>query len=663
MLPLAAMIAAVVVPVAPAVAGPVDDAAPATIRICHGDGSVTTTSFMEYVKEVLPREFGAERNGGVPSQYMLAGAIAVKSYAWYHVLRPYRAECDVSDTTRHQKYDPSDTANPRTPETDAAVEQTWHIRFWDPSRGEIAYAQYCSGSCSAHRRFAAERFMQQNEAREQSDQGWTWRQILDHHYRGMPPELTDWRDGFTLALVGKSPLAIEQDVPFRVRAAVGGVAPGDERVTGVLTVDCTIDGARAHHLIGQVPVADAGDGPELAFEADGAKSCTETEFTVIVTLQVNTWPARIIGPRAWVPWASSTQRPVTRVAETDDPVAASVAVSAALFVAPEDAQPAEGGEDPATMTAQAVQDAAGVPAPDARVARAVVIARSDKFPDALAATGLAGSDAPILLTPGGADVPLDPGIRAEVDRVLADGGVVHLVGGVAAVSQAVEDELRTAGYDVRRHAGATRIETSLRVADAIRAEFGEVGVAMMARAWPDGSAGWADAVTGGAYAAARRHPVLLTRTEAVADEVVAWLQDPANGVQETVILGGSAAITGAAEATVGTPQVTRVFGQTRSFTAVEIARQLWRREGAPPVQALALVDAYDPGDWPWALTASVYSAALGAPQLATRHLVPRHSTGAYLDELGDLPAYVIGGPGVVAPRVDAAVAGQSTGQS
>ena len=70
----------------------------------------------------------------------------------------------------------------------------------------------------------------------------------------------------------------------------------------------------------------------------------------------------------------------------------------------------------------------------------VVLARDDAFADALAGASLVGRDGCVLFTEGGPDAQLDPAVLAEIDRVLGDGGEVHVLGGVAADLGGVTDE-------------------------------------------------------------------------------------------------------------------------------------------------------------------------------------------------------------------------------
>lgn len=646
LLPL--LVVSLLVPVpATAAEDPLAGAPPATIRVCDGDGRfLAEVPFDRYVKTVLPREFPPDW----PYELLEAGALAIKSYAWYHVRNPWRDGCDVSNTTRHQLYCP-DCGNAPTPRSDRAVEATWHLRFDDAGRGDVAFAQYCSVSCD---RFPEGRHLDQYAARDQAAAGWTAEQLIAHHYRAMPPRLVDWRAGIDLAFDGSGPYAFDEAEPLRLTAGTAGVPVDDPRVRARLSVTCELDGTSGTHVIDETGVITVDGRPTVVFDgASRVRGCAEDEVVLVGTLTVNGWTAVERAVQAWRPWTSASDRPVERVAPSDDPVQGAVALSRALF-------PDAGGSgrtasgllgDLAALTA----DSPGEPATTA------VVARSDRFADALAATALAGSAGPILFTPGGPDAPLDPAVGDELERILPAGSTVHVVGGTGAVSATAEDDLASRGYVVARHAGATRIETALAVADHLRTHGGDPATVLVARAYPDTSAGWADAVTAGAYAATQGHPILLTGTDRLDDRTEAWIEAAAERgeVDEAVLLGGVAAVPADAESRLDRVSVRRVAGSSRDATAVAVAEELWTRPAAPEVTAALVVDAYGDRDWPFALAAAVFSARVGAPQVVTHGLVPRATTGEWLDSSPGLPAYVVGGDGVVPPRIDEDVSGGS----
>ena len=115
-------------------------------------------------------------------------------------------------------------------------------------------------------------------------------------------------------------------------------------------------------------------------------------------------------------------------------------------------------------------------------------------PDALAAAPLATHvGGPVLLVGSPGPEQLAPEVLAEVDRILAPGSTVYLVGGEAVLHSSVADDLTAAGYTARRLAGLSRESTSLAVALEIDREPTRIVLA-------DGSR-FEHALLGAAYAA------------------------------------------------------------------------------------------------------------------------------------------------------------------
>jgi hypothetical protein len=115
---------------------------PTTIRVFRAaTGAVETVDFKVYVKNVLSREW----IGSWTTESLRSGAVAVKMYAWYHVLH-WRGltngagQCfDVYDDTRDQVYNPS---QPTWPTAAAAVDATWATRAL---RNGAIYPTYYNG--------------------------------------------------------------------------------------------------------------------------------------------------------------------------------------------------------------------------------------------------------------------------------------------------------------------------------------------------------------------------------------------------------------------------------------------------------------------------------------------------------------------------------------
>ena len=251
----------------------------------------------------------------------------------------------------------------------------------------------------------------------------------------------------------------------------------------------------------------------------------------------------------------------------------------------------------------------GNPATTERLAAADVVA------SAVAASGLrfgaaAAEHAVLVTTRDFADALAASSLHDEILRAVGRGRV-YLLGGTAAIGAGVEQQLRDGGFDVVRLAGPTRVETAIAVADEVRARYGARDRVVLARAFgtaADPSAGWADSVTGGAYAAAHDLPVLVTPSESLAPAVADALARYAP--TSTVLLGGTAALSAQVEASV--PGPVRVAGGDRAATAAEVAAQLF---GASP--GYLLFNGYAADGWAWALPAAGLAADLATPLLVT----------------------------------------------
>jgi uncharacterized protein YkwD len=261
-----------------------------------------------------------------------------------------------------------------------------------------------------------------------------------------------------------------------------------------------------------------------------------------------------------------------------------------------------------------------------RQAEYVVLARGDVFADALGGSALAADRAPILYTSGPSASEPDPALvsatRAEVDRVLGRSGRVYLLGGADAVSGRVATELDGAGYDVQRLYGASRVETAVAVATEAVRLHGAPARVLIAR-----SDDWADAVSGGAYAAASRSPLLLSGRDTLHPATKAFL-DRQGGVAR-VALGGSAALS---DATVAAAGASRVFGKERTGTAVAVAEILWGRTTATDGDRFTLAPSHGDTSWAAALAQAPWAAVNDGPQLLAHDQVSP-AVVDYLDRL------------------------------
>ncbi|MGH8994700.1 MAG: cell wall-binding repeat-containing protein [Acidimicrobiales bacterium] len=102
-------------------------------------------------------------------------------------------------------------------------------------------------------------------------------------------------------------------------------------------------------------------------------------------------------------------------------------------------------------------------------AKAVVLARSDFFTDALAGGPLAAQvGGPLLISPGASmSATLDPRVSTEIQRVLPVGGTVYVLGGDLALSADIDSALQAMGYRTLRIAGTDEFATAVDIAEQL----------------------------------------------------------------------------------------------------------------------------------------------------------------------------------------------------
>ena len=194
----------------------------------------------------------------------------------------------------------------------------------------------------------------------------------------------------------------------------------------------------------------------------------------------------------------------------------------------------------------------------------VVLASGANYPDALAASSLAGGfNGPILLTdPNG----LSTSAKDQLELLCPSR--VFIVGGNAAVSPAVErqvKELLGSGCAVFRVAGQTRYETSLVAAEINPKSSDTVIVAT--------GGNYADALSVSPYAFASGSPVVLCdKSSGLTAGAMGTIRS--KKYSKAVIVGGTAAVPASVERqlrSAGVNDITRLSGATRYETSAKIA--------------------------------------------------------------------------------------------
>ena len=142
------------------------------------EGKVERVEFKLYVARVASREWNIEQGA-----LRTAGALAVKQYAWYHVLHyrggKFNGRCfDVRDTTADQLY--SDKPRHQIPHTVwHAVNATWS---WHLMReGKFPMTGYRQGPRVGCAENAGYRLYVRS-AKQCAKQGWSAERILEKYY-------------------------------------------------------------------------------------------------------------------------------------------------------------------------------------------------------------------------------------------------------------------------------------------------------------------------------------------------------------------------------------------------------------------------------------------------------------------------------------------------
>lgn len=269
---------------------------------------------------------------------------------------------------------------------------------------------------------------------------------------------------------------------------------------------------------------------------------------------------------------------------------------------------------------------------DAFTSSGVVLARSDVYADALAATPQAARlRAPILTNPSG---HLDSRVLAALKRQ----GVknVGIVGGTAAISPAVEQALRNAGMTVARLAGSNRYDTALTMANdslAIRKRSST-------KVYLATGTNFADALAAGPAAAKEDAVILLSMGSTVDAATSAFLKS--SKTTGVVAVGGPAV----AAARAAGISATAVSGTDRYDTAAKLAA----RVNTSPTQAL-LASGQVFAD---ALPGGALAALRNAPLLLTQKVLLSAQTSAYLAQHKP-NVLILGGPLAISTAVASAV--------
>ncbi len=347
------------------------------------------------------------------------------------------------------------------------------------------------------------------------------------------------------------------------------------------------------------------------------------------------------------PTAPASPQPTASTRPTASPAPSSTASPNASPAPSEPSEPSE----PETVRREAGATRSGTSAAVSRAAfdaaDTAVLARADDFPDALAASGLAAEvDAPVLLTPTGA---LDTQIARELDRLGVE--KAYLMGGTAALSAQVEQDVADLDIATQRIGGPERFATAALIADEIVRLGGPVSEAVISLGGGRTATGdWPDALAASNLAGAARAPILLVGP----DEVPAPTRD---ALDRHLGAGAGLFITGGVEAVGPAPEqeleaagyaVERLAGGERYATAAAVVAEAQERGAGTDPLYLASGDLFAD-----ALVAGPAAHRLGGVMLLVQpdDLGQSAATEEYLRaNRGELSEVVVVG-GSVADRV------------
>lgn len=256
-----------------------------------------------------------------------------------------------------------------------------------------------------------------------------------------------------------------------------------------------------------------------------------------------------------------------------------------------------------------------------------VIATGEDFPDALCAAPLAEKyNAPIILTEKDA---LNTDAASELKRLNVKN--VFLIGGTGAVSGSTENQIKALGISTIRIAGATRYETSEKVAE----KMGTITKVAIAT-----GNDFPDALSISSIAAMKGMPILLTEREFVPDTIKGYLTKNNALITESYVVGGIGVISDSVKNILKNP--TRLAGNNRYDTNIAVLNQFQ--------SDLSMSNVYisTGQNFPDALACSVLVPITKSPLLLIDNSVAI-STKVYIDKnissIGSVTA--VGGTGAV----------------
>jgi putative cell wall-binding protein/uncharacterized protein YjdB len=293
---------------------------------------------------------------------------------------------------------------------------------------------------------------------------------------------------------------------------------------------------------------------------------------------------------------------------------------------------------------------------------AVIVATGENFPDALAASGLAGiADAPVVLTEGDS---LSAQARAAIEALAPS--TVYIAGGPGSVSLAVEESLKSLVADpskVVRSAGADRYLTALDIYAKGKATGAWGSVAIIAS-----GDNYADALSVSPYSFAERAPIFLADPTSGLDVATATTLGgalEAGEISHIIIAGGPGSVPDVVKSQLGYPAgdyttFTRLYGADRYGTSIAVANYAAANSTSLGFHKIAVATGEN---FPDALAGGAFAGRFGTVLLlvsddASGRVGIASVVGANATAIGY--GHVLGGEGTVSPALQSALEAASS---
>ena len=268
---------------------------------------------------------------------------------------------------------------------------------------------------------------------------------------------------------------------------------------------------------------------------------------------------------------------------------------------------------------------------DNKKGRFVVLARSDEFPDSLAASPLASMlGSPILITKKDS---LSINVMRELSRLSANH--VLVIGGNNAIPEAITEQLQAEGISSTRIAGDNRYETATKIANIVGSEKTKEAFIVSGEKFPD-------ALSISSFASRLGAPVLFTKSDSLPAETKAFLNDL--DPDKAYVIGGESIIGKSVYSQIPSSNTERIGGEDRFDTNFKVLLRFGVAENSEGVYfatGLKFPDALTGGA---AASLSGHSIILVHP---TRENNALEKSILYLNNQGINQYRILGGPAAI----------------